>query len=435
MSVFVGLAGVAPIFRNASSKSVAADESTNYPRNGESGNILYVNGSSTYFNTGEADLAVYYFNSESDNAWSDKVSYRCFGDILRVMIPYKDGVRKTWAKYIVCRYNPAMDPASNGWDGVYNKTEDISCSSMMYAQNTVNITGYSDGKMTYSFSSNNYYGVQSYNHMYLDLSGFTSWENGNAKFAIYFAYPNSNNESRWSLSNSSGGYYSSFCWKVNGQTNNHLYECIVPAYSNNSCLWNLVIAVRFDPVQGEPGWYNAWNQTQNLSFNSGNHNANMIRINDWDNGQLDTVNIISRQTRVEFFGRYFLDTVSCSGNGNSDSTTSSMWEAVKNEYVYHLTTDEQGDVWTCAGDEEGSLVAQAMARYDYIIFFKEYNHEDFINRQDSSNKTEYSSIKSVILSNNSNFEYSWLVIMIIALGSITCVLGLVVIKKRKIRGE
>lgn len=430
MSVFVGLAGVAPVFCNASSKSVAADESTNYPRNGESGNILYVNGSSTYFNTGEADLAVYYFNSESDNAWSDKVSYRCFGDILRVMIPYKDGVRKTWAKYIVCRYNPTMNPASNGWDGVYNKTEDISCSSMMYAQNTVNITGYSDGKMTYSFSSNNYYGVQSYNHMYLDLSGFTDWENGNAKFAIYFAYPDQTNESRWSQSNSTGGYYSSFCWKVNGQDNDHLYECIVPAYNSNyKNLWNLVIAVRFDPVQGEPGWYNVWNQTQNLSFNSSNHNANMIHINDWNNGELDTVNIIPKNDRLNYYGRYFLNTIQCSGNGNSDSTTSSMWNALKDEYNYHLTTDEQGNVWTCVADEEGSLLAQAMARYDYIILYKQYAHDDFVNRQDSPNKSEYSAPTNVFSDTQMNNSI-WIVILVISLISIGSVSTLIILKRK-----
>lgn len=414
VTLSLGIIGAAPLLSsNSSFKEASADSTTLYPRNGNSGNILYVNGSSTYFNSGQADLAVYYFNSASDYAWSDKVSYRVFNDILRVMIPYKDGVSKTWSKYIVCRYNPSMDPATDGFAGVYNQTNDIEVSSMLYAHNTVNITGYDGDKMTYAFSSNDYYGIKNENHMYLDLSGFTSWEEGDAKFAIYFACPSGANESRWSQAYSLEGYYASFCWKVNGQDNDHLYECIVPSiYPSGTNLWNLVIAVRYNPVASQPGWDNVWNQTQNLSFNANNHNSNIIHINDWNNGQLDTTNKISEATRLEFYGRYFLNTVTCSGNGNSDATTSAMWNAVKDEYIYHLSRIYQGDVWTCTADSEGSLIAQAMARYDYIVLYKQYNHNDFINRQDSPNKTEYASMNTLLLNNNTN-PIEWAIIAVI----------------------
>ena len=110
-SIFLGiLFGAFASFSFSSKKffnEVLADSVTNYPRNGASGEVLYVNGASTYFNTGEADLAIYCYNN-SGSAWSDKVSYRCFGDMLRVMLPYKDGQAQTWSSYIVCRYNPNL---------------------------------------------------------------------------------------------------------------------------------------------------------------------------------------------------------------------------------------------------------------------------------------------------------------------------------------
>lgn len=406
------------------SKQVLADETTNYPRNGESGNLLYVNGSSTYFNSGQADLAIYCYNN-SGSAWSDKVSYRCFGDMLRVMIPYKDGQRQTWSHYIVCRYDPSKDPSTDGFGGVFNQTDDIPFSSMLYAQNVVNITGYDNGKMNYAFSNSNYFGIKAENHIYLDLSSFTDWEADNAKFAIYFAYPSNTNESRWSQANSSGGYYSSFLWKVNGQTNDHLYEGIVPKVSSNT-LWNMVIAARFNKDASEPNWDAKYNQTQNLSFNSSNHNANMIRINGWDSGELDATNSISKATRLEFFGRYFLDTVTCSGSGASDSTTSAMWNAVKNEYVNHISTPFQGDIWLAEGGGE-SLLSQAITRYDYIIFFKQYDHEDFINRQTSANVTQYSS--QYVYRSEKKKDYTVLIV-IISVVSLS-ILGSVIVLKRK----
>ena len=430
-SIFLGiLFGAFASFSFSSKKffnEVLADSVTNYPRNGASGEVLYVNGASTYFNTGEADLAIYCYNN-SGSAWSDKVSYRCFGDMLRVMLPYKDGQAQTWSSYIVCRYNPNKNPSSDGFEGVYNKTDDISFGSMLYAQNVVNITGYDNGKMNYVFSTSDYYGIRGENHIYLDLSSFTDWEADNAKFAVYFAYPNSKNETRWSQANSSGGYYSSFMWKVNGQTNDHLYEAIVPnIYGNsNQNLWNMVIAARFNKDASEPNWDAKYNQTQNLSFNSSNHNANMIKITGWNSGELDVTNSISRQTRLEFFGRYFLDTVACSGSGASDSTTSEMWNAVKNEYVNHISTLFQGDIWLAEGGGE-SLLSQAITRYDYIIFFKQYTHEDFINRQTSANVTQYSS--QYVYRSDKKKNYTALII-VISLVSIS-ILGSVIVLKRK----
>ena len=417
-------------YRGGHALTVKADQEYTFPRNGQSGTIMLVNGNSTYFNTGEADLAIYCWNS-TESAWSEKVSYRCFGDYLRVMIPYKDGVSKTWSKFVVCRYDPNKNPATDGFDGRFNQSEDLDFSDFYQSQNTINVIGYNDGKLVTQRNATYYCGIRGENHIYLDLSDYLGWEDYNAKFAIYFAYPNSTNQDAWSQAYVNGSYQPSFLWKVEGQDNPHLYEGIVPnkmQYGTN--IWNLVIAVRFDPVATEPGWNNVWNQTQNLSFNSNNHTANIIHIEDSNRGEFEA-NSISRADRVSYFGRYFLNTVTCSGTGSSDATTSTEWNNVKTAYN-HLTKNYQGDVWTTTADEEGTLIQQAMARYDYIVLYKHYQHEDFINRAESPNKTEYSSPLSLVDNSINSSDYMT-VILIISIIMSASVITLIVLKKYKSR--
>lgn len=409
-------------FANSSVDKVNAASEKPTPRNGQSGSILLVNGSGTYFKSGEADLAICCWDNSS-YAWSERVSYRVSGDLIRVMIPYLGDQSKTWSNFKVCRYNPGLDPRTSGDSGVYHETDTIQFSSMLYDQNTVNITGYGEGnKLNHAINYNPIYGILGESHMYLDLSGFTDWENDGAKFAIYFACPAQTNNSDWSKANAIGNaYYSSFCWKVNGQNNDHLYECIVPNfYVNNSRnIWNLVIAVRFGAEASSPNWDDhKCNQTGDLSFNSSNENANMIHISGWNDGYIDSENIISDESRVNFYGNYFLNTVSCSGSGNSDATTSEMWNTVKYEYQTHLSRLTQGTVWTTEGNKNGNAIEQAIARYDYIVLYKEYNHEDFINRKDSPNKTEYSAFIN-FLSITKNNDLAIILISTIAISIVS----------------
>jgi len=419
-----------------------ADQVYTYP--GNSGTILLVGGANTYFAQGVANVAIYCFNSSSDNAWSDASSYR-IGDNMRIMVPYQNGTAKSWSKLIICRYNPGMNPKSDGWSGVYNQTEDLSFSDLIYNQNTFVVNGYGSGNLitVNTIKSATYYnGIKSDNHAYLDLSAFQGWEDGNAKFALFFGAPDYYDASEWGKSNSSEGYYSSFMWRVQGQDNSHLYECIVPSYGNGSRLWNLVIAVRFNPNTESPYWTDdssvIWNKTGDLQFIPSNHNANMIHINDWNGGYIDGDNIIARSSKVGFYGQYFLDTVSCSGHGNSDSTTSNQWNAVKAEYINHLSKTFQGDVWTTVADKSASAstIAQAMARYDYIILYKEYDHEDFINRKGSPNKTEYPASEMYAgLQPYASDKNSSIYIVVIALASITTLGLLVVIKRKKVQNR
>ena len=413
-----------------SAQRVEAHSTNTWPKNG-SGNLMFVNGSGN-FARGVADLAIYCFNSESDNAWSDRSDYRVSGDTIRIMIPYKNGQAKTWSKFIICRYNHNMNPTTDGWSGVFNQSDDIYFSIFLNDQNTITVTGINNNKLTIGEvrGVTTYYGIspKTQLHMYLDLSGFQDWEQNGAKFAIFFGMRHYTNEVSWGLSNSSDGYYQSFCWKVNGQDNDHLYECIVPGAETT--VWNMVIAARIDPAATSPNWDQKWNQTQDLTFVQSNNNANMIRITDWGSGEIDSVNIISRESRVSFYGQYFLDTVGCSGTGDSDATTSAMWNAVKDEYKNHLATLIQGDVWTTDADKTGTKIQQAMARYDYIVLYKEYKHEDYINRAASPNASSYAYTYSNDLITNDNTII--IVAIITALSTLTLA-SLIILKRHKHR--
>ena len=417
-----------------SAQRVEAHSVNPYPSNGRSGTLLFVNGQGTYFKSGEADLAICCIDSSSNYAWSDKCTYRAGGDNIRVMIPYLNGQAHTWSRFKICRYNPSMNPATDGDGGVYNETEFIYFSSFIGQQNLITINGYGSGKtLNYAEMKSyiSYFGVQSDTHIYLDLSSHTDWEVDNAKFAIWFAYPDTNNESGWGQSYYNGNYYSSFCWKVNGQDNEHLYECVVPSYGG-ATVWNMVIAVRMDKDATTPNWDQAYNQTQDLIYNSTNQVANMIRVTGWEQSDsyLDKDNPITRQSRLDFYGQYFLDTVGCSGTGDSDSTTAEMWTTVQYEYEHQLSRTFQGEVWKTVANKEGTLIAQAMARYDYIVLYKQYDHVDYINRAESPNASSYAYTYSNDLITNDNIII--IVAIIVALSTLTLA-SLIILKRHKHR--
>ena len=415
------------------STETSAESYQPYPGTGSSGQILFVTGSSDIFNS-STPVAVYFWNN-SGSAWSDKVDYRVNG-AFPVILPKLNGGNTTWSQCIITRYDGSKTPSSDGWGGKLNQSGDISLSILSaYGHNTLPVTGKDDYNQTLSVNQDGksvtyFSGIKGDNHIYLDLSSFASWEQDDAKFAVYFARSNkAENKEDWSLVNSSNGYALSFMWKVNGQTNTHLYECIVPGGS--STYWNLVIAVRFNKVQGVPGWYNVYNQTQDLVFSNSNKDANMIHVSDWGSGSLDAENSISKATRLEFYGQYFLNNVSCSGHGNSDATTSEGWNNAQNEYKNHLSTSFQGDVWTCVANKDSeSKLAQAMARYDYIVLYKQYNHTDFINRADSPNKTTYSA--GIKLFNFVEEKNNLAVIIVVVVLSVTLVGVLFLYRKRKL---
>ena len=420
-------------FAQAEPLETTASQTATYPGNGRSGTAFFVSGKGSFFKSGEADLAIYCYNN-TEGAWSDRASYSPDGSLVRIMIPYKDGQAKTWSRFFIARYNPNKTPAYDGDSGIYNRSDDISfADAFPRGQNTIYVTGYSDNKLTINEMKGTtpYYGIKGDEHMYLDLSGFPQWEESGAKFAIWFAYPHYLNKSRWGMGNSKdNGYQPSFCWKVEGQDNDHLYECIVPNVSSNEgkSIWSMAIAVRFNPDATSPNWDYAWNQTQDLSFVVANNNADMIHVSDWNDGDLDADNVIGMANRLEFYGNYFLDTVVCSGAGDSDATTATMWNAVKDEYEQHLSLTYQGEIWKLDPAGKGTRIAQAMERYDYIVFTKAYSHVDFINRAESPYKISSVGQVNAFMTNNVALSS---VIVTIALLSSGAVIGLLLYRNAK----
>ena len=429
-TLLLGVIGLAASLNTKPVTNVKADSVRTYPGVGNSCDLLFINGGGNF---NDADLAVYFFNSESDNAWSDKVSYRVEGDTFRVMLPYR--ASNNWSKYIVCKYDRNKNPVNDGWGGVLAQTADLELSALRtYGQNTITISGCSGTTLSVSEVKGitYYYGIKAESHVYLDLSQFPNWDTDNAKFALFFTYPDYTNESRWSQAYVNGSYQPSFLWKVEGQDNEHLYEGIVPSLSTNGDrIWNMVIAVRYDSTATAPGWDNEWNRTQDLSFNSTNHQSNIIRVNGWnsDGEILDQQYRINNDTRLGFFGQYFLDTVTCSGTGSSDTTTSTEWNNVKVAYN-HLNRVLQGDVWTAIADVNGTLVEQAMARYDYIVFYKGYDHEDFINRQADGSGADHSISSPIVVNNIEDNDRLTLIIILASMMTLSAI-TLIVLKKYK----
>lgn len=384
-TLMFSFAGLSLGLASKSNVNVSAAQEYTHPRN--SGTILFVNSGAFT----EYDLAIYCFN-DSTNAWSSTNHHKITASTYRVMLPYKDGQSKTWGSFIVCQYNKGWDPSISGWDGVHAQTSNQSFGSFLYNHNTISVYVESGQlKVSETKSATYYNGIKSNSHLYLDLKNFTGWEAEGAKFGVWFFLPHFTNEGYWGQSNSPTGYYSSFMWKVAGQDNDHLYECIVPdisGYSGGMTIWNGVKVVRYKPNTTSVTWDEnfIWNRTQDLCYTSENHESNMIYLTDWDNAGAfyEPKYSISQETRISFFGQYFLDNVTCSGTGKTDATTSAQWELVGNEYKYHLSISLQNSIKGTAGDKEGSTIAQAMARYDYIVFYKAYSHENFIGRSSAN---------------------------------------------------
>ena len=72
-----------------------------------------------------------------------------------------------------------------------------------------------------------------------------------------------------------------------------------------------------------------------------------------------------------------------------------------------------------------SLLSQAITSYDYIVFYKQYAHEDFINRQDSATITQYSYNQT--LYSPTKKDKNTLLIVVIVVSSLSLIAILVVL--------
>ena len=291
---------------------------------------------------------------------------------------------------------------------------------------------YTSNNYTYEFN-----GIKSGSHMYLSTADLTGWEADNAKIAVCFGKSNVNKADAWSSQYNAAhtSLSQTFCWKVQGSGNDHLFECIVPQYNGQDVYWSMVIGVRFYSSATAPGWSNVWNQTGDQFYNGDDRDCNMLWVNANSQGQwsgggyLKTDGSISDDTRAGYYGTYFLSQITCSGSG-SITSPSSNWTNVKNEYKQHLSTAVEGKVWTAAGAATGTDLVKAMYRYDYIVFYKAYSgYDDFINRTTSPGK-KFSNTTHTLL-NNSVSASIVLTVIIASTISVAAIGGYFLLKKKK----
>ena len=86
-------------------------------------------------------------------------------------------------------------------------------------------------------------------------------------------------------------------------------------------------------------------------------------------------------TTIDWFGSYFLKTINCSGSGgiNDKNLVESKWNEVETYYL-NLPEYNRNRIRNPSNNLDEDLNA-ALERYDYIVFKKGYNVNDFLNRR------------------------------------------------------
>ena len=292
---------------------------------------------------------------------------------------------------------------------------------------------YTSNNYTYEFN-----GIKSGSHMYLNTTDLTDWESSNAKIGICFSKSNVNKADGWSsqYDTTHTTLSTTFCWKVQGSGDSHLYECIVPKYNNQDVYWSMVIGVRFNSSATTLGWTNVWNQTGDQFYNGDDRDCNMLWVNansqgGWSGGgYLRNDRTISDDTRAGYYGTYFLSKITCDGNGNITSSYNN-WTAVKNEYNQHLADTVRLKIWETDAAATGSDLVRAMYKYDYIVFHKQYaNYDDFISRDDSEGRA-FARAGYNMLGLNRNELTGVIVVVIISVLCAATIGGYFFIKKKK----
>lgn len=168
---------------------------------------------------------------------------------------------------------------------------------------------------------------------------------------------------------------------------------------------------------------------QNVYKLSGWGGADNISPGSWDG-------VISNEDRANLYGEYFQEHIGCDERGLTPPSTS-KWTDLSTEYN-QMCKNAQGEVWRAEANESGTDVEHAMATYDYIVFFKQYEgFNDFISRDDSPGKKISSaiSVRGGFTAFTLNDESSFATLIIIVASSISLLsvtaLSVLVIKKRK----
>lgn len=244
-------------------------------------------------------------------------------------------------------------------------------------------------------------------------SGVQSWWFGDAT-----SYLNIDGLSGWY------DYSSSESWNKLTRIGNTGYMYFTPS---STIIGTRVIVTR--NKTNSTGWGNVYNQTTDMVTNYGYNSLYTTQIESGTSGSKQNWGNKSANETASEYGCYFMDKITCDGNGNITSA-SSNWTTVTTFYN-NMTKDVQGECWSASGSESGSNIQKAMYRYDYIVFFKQYSgYNDFINRSTSSGKSFSSPVSfSPITSNDKITPIA--IVVITSVVALTAIGGYFFIRRRK----
>ena len=235
------------------------------------------------------------------------------------------------------------------------------------------------------------------------------------------------NATAYAVTGSVSGWYDytvSEGWNKLTRINTSGYMYFVPS---STIIAPQVIVTRNKP--NSSGWDNRWNQTTNMTVNYGYNSLYTTMVETGKSGDNYNWGNKSAVETASEYGYYFSDKITCSGSGSITSAASN-WTTVKNMYNV-LTKDVQGECWSASGSESGNNIEQAMYRYDYIVFKKQYSgYNDFINRSTSEGKSfSNPSVSPLIFGQKTN---NYLIsLIIVSIVGVTTIGGYFFYKKRK----
>ena len=176
------------------------------------------------------------------------------------------------------------------------------------------------------------------------------------------------------------------------------------------------------------GWSNRWNQTTNMTANYGFNPLYTTMVETSKSGDNYNWGNKSATETASEYGFYFMDKITCDGNGHITSA-SSNWTTVKTTYN-NLTKDVQGECWKATGSPTGNNIEQGMYRYDYIVFYKQYSgYDDFINRSSSTGKSFSGAVMNPIVNSEKTMPIA--IIVVASLIAVTTVGGYFFLRRRK----
>lgn len=139
---------------------------------------------------------------------------------------------------------------------------------------------------------------------------------------------------------------------------------------------------------------------------------------------------IEMDEHVDFYSRYFLDTINCSGSGSQSDKEMviSKWDEVEETF---LALPEVNRNRIILGEDVD--LSEMLIRYDYCVFFKNYPINDFLNRKNAVNRNYSTSFTTSIIKND-NASIIIIILMSVMSISLTSIL-IFLLKKKRINQE